>query len=217
MKIHREGHRILLVTGATLFSITGLLYFIYKPASPFALVFSTGLLGFMLWFFRSPRRVIPEPDDKLLYSPADGRVVVIEEVEEPEYFGDKRLQVSIFMSITDVHLNRAPLSGEVVYRRYHPGRYLVAWHPKSSLENERCTTVIRHKNTDVLLRQIAGAVARRIRTYADKGAKVRQGEELGFIRFGSRVDILLPLDAEIEVLRGQQVYGNKTVIARLGG
>ncbi len=217
MKIHREGYRILLVTGAVLFFLTVLSYLLYRPAFPFVLIFDTGLLGFMIWFFRSPQRPIEVPDRNLLYSPADGRVVVIEEVEDPEYFGDKRLQISIFMSITDVHLNRVPLSGEVVYRRYHPGRYLVAWHPKSSLENERCTTVIRHGDTDILLRQIAGAVARRIRTYVEKGTKVQQGEELGFIRFGSRVDILLPLDAEVEVLRGQQVYGNKTVIARLGG
>jgi phosphatidylserine decarboxylase len=170
----------------------------------------------ILQFFRNPARLVPEEDDNIIYAPADGKVVVIEEAEEPEYFKDKRLQVSIFMSPVDVHVNRNPIGGEVKYNAYHPGRYLVAWHPKSSTENERTTMVIDNGSTEILLRQIAGALAKRIKNYVDVGDMVRQGEDFGFIKFGSRVDLFLPLGSKLEVKLNQKVKGNKTIIGRLG-
>jgi phosphatidylserine decarboxylase len=169
----------------------------------------------VLQFFRNPNRSIPKVDDQLIYAPADGQVVVIEEAEETEYFNSKRLQVSIFMSPLNVHVNRNPLSGEVRYLKHHPGKYLVAWHPKSSTENERTTVVIKNGQTEVLLRQIAGAMAKRIRNYLSIGDRITQGSEMGFIKFGSRVDLFLPLDAEVKVNIGDKVKGNKTVIARI--
>lgn len=181
---------------------------------PVALV-SLILFFLVLQFFRNPRREVSITDDQIIYAPADGKVVVLEEAHETEYFKDKRLQVSIFMSPLNVHVNRNPLGGEVRYVQHHPGRYLVAWHPKSSTENERTTVVIANESATVLLRQIAGAMAKRIRNYLEEGQQVAQGSEMGFIKFGSRVDIFLPLDAQIEVQIGQQVKGNKTVIARL--
>ena len=216
MTIHREGYRLLLLLALTLAVLNALIGRYAADGLIFSLSVSALLFAFVLQFFRHPRRQIARQDEQLVYAPADGRVVVIEEVEEREYFGSKRLQLSIFMSITDVHVNRVPIDGKVVYHRYHPGRYLVAWHPKSSTENERSTTVIHtRKGGEVLLRQIAGALARRIRTYVKPGQSVRQGEQLGFIKFGSRMDILLPVDADIRVRRGQHVKSNKTVIARL--
>jgi phosphatidylserine decarboxylase len=170
----------------------------------------------ILQFFRNPARLVPEEDDNIIYAPADGKVVVIEEAEEPEYFKDKRLQVSIFMSPVDVHVNRNPIGGEVKYNAYHPGKYLVAWHPKSSTENERTTMVIDNGSTEILLRQIAGALAKRIKNYVDVGDMVRQGEDFGFIKFGSRVDLFLPLGTKLEVKLNQKVKGNKTIIGRLG-
>ena len=149
----------------------------------------------------------------IIYAPADGQVVVIEEAEEPEYFKEKKLQVSIFMSPLNVHVNRAAIGGTVQYAQYHPGKYLVAWHPKSSTENERTTVVIKNAKVEILLRQIAGAVARRIRYYVQPGQTLEQGEEFGFIKFGSRVDLFLPLDAELKVKIGQKVKGNVDVIA----
>jgi len=169
----------------------------------------------VLQFFRNPRREIRTADDKLVYAPADGKIVTIEESLESEYFGDKRLMISIFMSPTNVHVNRNPISGKINYFKYHPGKYLVAWHPKSSSENERTTVVIDNGEEEILLRQIAGALAKRIKTYLHVGDEVEQGSELGFIKFGSRVDVFLPLDAKIEVSLGQKVKGNQTVIARL--
>ncbi|OAV44657.1 phosphatidylserine decarboxylase [Lewinella sp. 4G2] len=169
----------------------------------------------ILQFFRNPRRLVPVEDDNIIYAPADGKVVVIEEAEEPEYFKERRLQVSIFMSPVNVHVNRNPIGGEVVYNAYHPGKYLVAWHPKSSTENERTTVVIDNGTTQILLRQIAGALAKRIKNYLEVGQTVRQGEDFGFIKFGSRVDIFLPLGTQLEVDLNQKVKGNKTVIARL--
>ena len=163
------------------------------------------------------------PGDRLLvrfpahgYAPADGRVCVIEAVEEQEYFLEKRLQVSIFMSPFNVHVNRNPVSGIVNYFRYHPGKYLVAWHPKSSTENERTTVVYNlGGETEILMRQIAGALAKRIKWYIQEGDPVKQGGDMGFIKFGSRVDLYLPLGTKVEVSMNQQVKGNKTVIARL--
>ena len=168
----------------------------------------------LLWFFRNPERTVI-PDNQLIISPADGKVVVIEEVKEEEYFKDKRIQLSIFMSPLNVHVNRYPVSGLVTYFKYHPGKYLVAWHPKSSLLNERSTVVLKCENgQEILVRQIAGAVARRIVPYSEEGRQVIQGSELGFIKFGSRVDIFLPPGTNIGVKIGDKVTGNKSVIAR---
>ena len=165
-------------------------------------------------FFRSPSRPI-EPNENLIIAPADGKVVVIEEVEEPEYFRGKRRQVSIFMSPLNVHVNWYPISGDVQYVKYHPGKYLVAWHPKSSTLNERTSIVVKDsKGREILIRQIAGAVARRIVYYAKEGQTVVQGDQLGFIKFGSRVDLFLPLDAEIMVGLEESVKGSSTIIAK---
>lgn len=169
----------------------------------------------VLQFFRNPVREVLTADNNLVYAPADGRVCVIEEVFEPEYFKEKRLQVSIFMSPFNVHVNRNPVSGVVNYFKYHPGKYLVAWHPKSSTENERTTIVYDLGDAKILMRQIAGALAKRIKWYINEGDRVEQGSDMGFIKFGSRVDLFLPLDAKIEVVMNQQVKGNKTVVARL--
>lgn len=169
----------------------------------------------VLQFFRNP--VFPLPNDEnLVYAPADGKVVVIEETFEDEYLKENRRQVSIFMSPVNVHVNRSPIKGVVDFFQYHPGKYLVAWHPKSSTENERTTMVIRHaKGTQILVRQIAGAVARRIKWYVKPGSELEQGGEFGFIKFGSRVDLFLPLDAEILVDLEQKTKGARTPIARL--
>lgn len=215
IKIHKEGHSILLSLVLFLALVNLLVRSIAPEALTVATVFSAALFVLVLQFFRNPRRVIKISDNNTVYAPADGKIVVIEEADEPEYFGDKRKQVSIFMSPTNVHVNRNPISGTVNYFRYHPGKYLVAWHPKSSRENERTTVVIDNGEDEVLLRQIAGAVAKRIVNYLSEGDEVQQGTDFGFIKFGSRVDLFLPLDAKIEVRMGQKVKGNKTVIARL--
>ncbi len=173
------------------------------------------VLGLVLWFFRVPMRG-PEERDTIVIAPCDGKVVVVEEVEETEYFKDRRIQVSIFMSPLNVHINFNPISGTTVYKQYHKGKYLVAWHPKSSTENERCTLVVKHPMLgEVLTRQIAGALARRIVTYPTMGDPVVQGSEYGFIKFGSRVDLFLPLGTEVTVRIGQKVQGAITEIARL--
>lgn len=195
--------------------INFLIYQFWPAGLMIASAVSVVLFLLVLQFFRNPRREIKIADDNIVYAPADGKVVVIEEAHEGEYFEDKRKQVSIFMSPTNVHVNRNPISGTVNYFRYHPGKYLVAWHPKSSTENERTTVVIDNGKKEVLLRQIAGALAKRIVNYIQEGDKVEQGADFGFIKFGSRVDLFLPLDAKIEVEMGQKVRGNKTVIARL--
>ncbi|WP_343487781.1 phosphatidylserine decarboxylase family protein [Allomuricauda sp. d1] len=169
----------------------------------------------ILQFFRNPRRLVTPNFDEVL-APVDGKVVIIDEVEEPEYFKDKRKQVSIFMSPLNVHVTRYAVSGTVTYSKYHPGKYLVAWHPKSSTKNERTTVVIHTpKFGEVMYRQIAGAVARRIVNYAEEGEQVTQGTDAGFIKFGSRVDLFLPLDCAIGVKMNQKVTGAKTVIAAL--
>ncbi|MBP9161288.1 MAG: phosphatidylserine decarboxylase family protein, partial [Flavobacteriales bacterium] len=186
---------------------------------PFALwalaILMLAVPGLVLWFFRVPVRG-SEPMDALVLSPCDGKVVVVEEVMEPEYFKDRRIQVSIFMSPLNVHINFSPISGTTTYRQYHKGKYLVAWHPKSSTENERCTLVVKHpERGEVLMRQIAGALARRIVTYPKPGDAAVQGAEYGFIKFGSRVDLFLPLGTEVTVQIGQKVKGALTEIARL--
>lgn len=172
------------------------------------------LLLFIISFFRLPARNMTY-DESLLICPADGKVVVIEEVFDEEYFKDKRLQVSIFMSPANVHVNRNPLSGDVIYSKYHKGKYLVAWHPKSSTENERHSVVIKKGNNEILVKQIAGAVAKRIVNYLQPGMQVMQNEELGFIKFGSRVDILLPIGSRVNVSLEQKVKGGVTVLAGL--
>ena len=215
MKIHKEGHKILITFLIVLAVVNFLTYWYLPTYLIFSSIASGVLFLLILQFFRNPRREIKVADNNIVYAPADGKIVVIEQAHEGEYFDDKRLQVSIFMSPTNVHVNRNPVSGTVNYFRYHPGKYLVAWHPKSSSENERTTLVIDSGEGEVLLRQIAGAMAKRIVAYVSEGDQVHQGKDFGFIKFGSRVDLYLPLDAKIEVTMGQKVKGNKTVIARL--
>lgn len=218
MSIHREGYKIL-IAGFIILLIINILVVIFfadKMLVKWLVLFlSLGLYVFILFFFRLPIREL-EPDPGLIYAPADGKVVVIEEAEEKEYFKDMRLQVSIFMSPFNMHSNRYPVSGIIRYIKYHHGKYIVAWHPKSSELNERSTIVIKTKEgTEILIRQIAGAVARRVVTYAKESQEVRQGDELGFIKFGSRVDIFLPLGTEIEIPILQQVRANKSIIAKI--
>ena len=218
MSIHKEGYKILGFGFATLLVlniIINIFWGDYEILKWGFLILSFMLYLFLLFFFRWPERAI-EPTHGLVYAPADGKVVVIEETEEKEYFKDTRLQVSIFMSPFNVHSNRYPVSGKVKYVRYHPGSYMVAWHPKSSELNERSSIVIETaEGTEILVRQIAGAVARRIVTYAKEDLKVKQGDELGFIKFGSRVDIFLPVGTEIEIPILQQVRANKDIIAKI--
>ncbi|MDB4538971.1 phosphatidylserine decarboxylase family protein [Saprospiraceae bacterium] len=215
LKIHKEGYKIL--TGLGLFfAVVNLLVFWYLPNSlQLVGIISMVLFLLVLQFFRNPSREIILTDDNVVYAPADGKIVTIEEVVENEYFKTKKLQVSIFMSPVNVHVNRNPVSGTVNYYKYHPGKYLVAWHPKSSTENERTTTVINNNGEEILLRQIAGFLAKRIVNYVEVGQEVEQGKDMGFIKFGSRVDLYLPLDTKIEVEIGQKVKGNKTILARL--
>ncbi|HOW08569.1 MAG TPA: phosphatidylserine decarboxylase family protein [Bacteroidales bacterium] len=218
MSIHKEGYKILGFGFLILLilNIAALIIWADNSAVKWSfLVISLGLYIFILFFFRFPVREL-EPDPGLIYAPADGKVVVIEETFEKEYFRDTRLQVSIFMSPFNMHSNRYPVSGKVKYVNYHPGNYMVAWHPKSSELNERSTIVIETENgKEILVRQIAGAVARRIVTYAKKDQKVTQGDELGFIKFGSRVDVFLPPGTEVEVPILQQVKANKSILAKI--
>lgn len=214
MKIHKEGYKILTVLAILLAVANGIVFWLLPSWLTISYITTAILFLLVLQFFRSPWREIMMPDDNLVYAPADGKIVAIEEVNEDEYFEDKRIQVSIFMSPTNVHVNRNPIGGTVNYFRYHPGKYLVAWHPKSSTENERTTVVIGNGDTEILLRQIAGAVAKRIVNYLNVGEEVQQGDEMGFIKFGSRVDLFLPLNAKIEVKLNQKVKGNRTVIAK---
>lgn len=217
MRLHREGTPTLLLVFAVL--CFGLFALWKWPVLPTALAAIIALALFLifaivLWFFRVPQRVLPA-DDTAILAPCDGKVVVIEEVYEPEYFKAKRKQVSIFMSPLNVHINYHPIGGSTAYYKYHPGKYLVAWHPKSSTENEHSTVVTKHpRHGEVLFRQIAGALARRICTYVAVDSPSVQGAEFGFIKFGSRVDLMLPLDSKVEVALGQRVRGADTVIAR---
>lgn len=215
MIIHKEGYRILLGFTILLAALTYLASQYFPVISVLTGLISLVFLFFVFWFFRNPNRDISTIEDNVLYAPADGKIVAIEEIEESEYFKDKRLQVSIFMTPLNVHVNRNPISGTVEYYKYHPGKYMVASHPKSSTENERATVVIKNDKTTLLVRQIAGAIARRIRTYLKVGDEAIQGKEMGFIKFGSRVDMVLPLDAKVEVEMDQVVKGNRTIIARV--
>jgi len=218
MYIHKEGYKPIAIA-TIIFAGLNLLsfYFIsYNLPALSWLIFIVlfGLLLFIISFFRIPNRRLTKDDTKVV-APADGKVVVIEEMFDEEYFKEKRLQISIFMSPANVHVNRNPLSGEVTYNQYHKGKYLVAWNPKSSTENERHSVVIRHAKGEILVKQIAGALAKRIINYLQVGQKVTQANELGFIRFGSRVDVLLPVGTKVEVELNQVVKGGVTVLATL--
>jgi phosphatidylserine decarboxylase len=212
---HKEGHKIIVIT---LIVVVALFLIIdsFNLASWLSMLIMIALLVFLLLilqFFRNPKRSIFLNDSHVV-SPVDGKVVVIEEVQENEYFKDKRIQVSVFMSPLNVHVTRYPIGGEVAFSKYHPGKYLVAWHPKASTENERTTVVVDNPVFGkVLYRQIAGALAKRIVNYAKLGTKVNQGDDSGFIKFGSRVDLFLPLDSKIKVQLNQKVRGSESIIA----
>lgn len=217
MNIHKEGYKIIPIAALLL----GLLYALLYWLIPFQIVqIILGIAAIIFFilivrFFRDPEFPV-EKNDKQIIAPADGKVVVIEETEETEYLKEKRIQVSIFMSPLNVHVNRSPVAGEVSYFKYHPGKFLVAWHPKSSTDNERTSIGLKlPTGAEIMMRQVAGAVARRICFYSKPGNPVEQGEKFGFIRFGSRIDLYLPLDSKIKVKIDDISYGGKTVIAEL--
>ncbi len=216
MTIHREGRTLLFILLLALFALNWAISRYFTDAIVLQnIVMGISIIFYLLilQFFRIPVFEI-QKDTKKVLAPADGKVVVIEETDETEYLKSRRKQISIFMSPVNVHVNRMPVAGSVSYFKYHPGKYLVAWHPKSSTENERTTVVAKMNNgTEILFRQIAGALARRIKYYVKEGQKLEQGDEFGFIKFGSRVDIFLPLDAKVTVQVGQVTKGGKTVIA----
>ena len=218
MKIHKEGRKILLFTFLGLLIVNLLLFRFNAPHETFnKIFFAISVVAFLLLlqFFRSPYRNLITHED-LVIAPADGKVVVIEDVHEPEFFKDTRKQISIFMSPINVHITRNPVSGIVKYFKYHPGNYFVAWHPKSSTKNERTTVVVTSDaGPDILFRQIAGAMARRIVWYVKEGEEVDQGQDVGFIKFGSRVDIFVLVDTDIKVNIGQKTTRRQTVIAQL--
>jgi phosphatidylserine decarboxylase len=217
MKLHKEGVQTIVISTAVVAVVLWLTVILISPRYPIlgwiVGIGIVGLLIFILSFFRIPSRTHTEDDD-VIVAPCDGTVVVIEEVQPDEYFTDRRLQLSIFMSPLNVHVNRNPVSGEVLYSQYHKGKYLVAWHPKSSTDNERHSVVYKHRGKEVLVKQIAGALAKRIVNYLKPGDTVKQGGEMGFIKFGSRVDLLLPLDTKIEVKINQNVKGGVTVLGK---
>jgi len=217
LHFHKEGAKIILVSCVLTVAVVLLAdrfipeFWLKKGIQIFALFF----LIIILQFFRNPKRNMIISDNQII-APVDGKVVVIEEVYESEYFKDKRVQVSIFMSPINVHVTRYPVSGKINFSKYHPGKFLVAWHPKASEENERTTIVVENKIFgEILYRQIAGALAKRIVNYAVEGTQVEQGEDAGFIKFGSRVDLFLPLGTKVEVKLNQKAIGNKTIIATL--
>jgi phosphatidylserine decarboxylase len=217
MTIHKEGYPTLILVSLVLIVANFFLfYFVFDNNiwRTISLIISLIIFLFFLQFFRSPKRISNFGPTEI-GCPADGEVVVIEETVEEEYFHDKRIQVSVFMSPFNVHVNWYPVSGKVKYVKYHPGKYLVAWHPKSSTLNERSTVVLEtNDGKEILVRQIAGAVARRIVTYSKEGAQVATNQELGYIKFGSRVDIFLPIGTKIEVKLKDKVTGNKTLLAK---
>jgi phosphatidylserine decarboxylase len=216
MTIHKEGFKIIAISTILFVALNILSFYAFSSSLPwlswiiFLLTFI--LFVFIISFFRMPDRQLTINDNAIV-APADGKVVAIEEVQADEYFTDKRVQVSIFMSPLNVHVNRNPITGEVVYSKHFSGKYLVAWHPKSSTENERHTVVYKKNGKEILTKQIAGALAKRIINYLQPGMMVKQTDEMGFIRFGSRVDLLLPLDATIKVKIGDKPQGGVTVIA----
>ncbi len=216
MTIHREGYRTIGVA-ALIFGAVNVLSFAFISSELYWLsvsIFAVTLfiLLFLISFFRIPKRKLTKNENEII-CPADGKVVVIEEIIDEEYFKDKRIQVSIFMSPANVHVNRNPVSGEVVYNKYHKGKYLVAWHPKSSTENERWSVAVKNDHGTILYKQIAGALAKRICNYTSVGEHVKQCHEYGFIKFGSRVDVLLPVGTKINVALNQAVKGGVTVLA----
>ena len=218
MTVHREGYKSIAMA-TIIFIALNMIFFWFFGASLLWLciaffVITIGLVLFVVSFFRIPARQLTISNGQII-SPADGKVVVIEEVVDDEYFKKKMLQVSVFMSPLNVHVNRNPIDGEIVYNKYHKGKYLVAWNPKSSTENERHSVVIKNGNTEILVKQIAGAVARRIVNYLEVGNKVKQTEEYGFIKFGSRVDLLLPIGTKVNVGLNEVVQGGVTVLATL--
>lgn len=217
MKIHKEGYKMIPIMAFLIGALYALLYWLIPIFLVQALLAVAGIIFFILVvrFFRNPDVVTPEKDG-IVYAPAEGKVVVIEKTHEAEHLNEDRIQVSIFMSPLNVHVNRSPVKGVIDYFKYHPGKFLVAWHPKSSTDNERTTISYTTKyGVRVLMRQIAGAVARRIAFYPEVGEAVNQGTSVGFIRFGSRVDLFLPLDAEIKVKIGDLTRGGETEVARL--
>jgi phosphatidylserine decarboxylase len=218
MTIHKEGYRTITIVALFLIIINLVLIKLF-PLVPcvFSWILATVSVGFWLFivsFFRIPNRKLTIVDNQII-APADGKVVVIEEAFDEEYFKEKRLQVSIFMSPANVHVNRNPIDGDVAYNQYHKGKYLVAWNPKSSTENERHSVVLKKGNKEILVKQIAGALAKRIVNYLKVGQNVKQGEELGFIKFGSRVDLLLPVGTQLNVQLNEHVKGGVTVIGTL--
>ena len=216
MTLHREGKGSIIIAVILFLLINFIAYKFLYGSFPiifyFILIVTIVVSGLVISFFRIPARNYTNNPNAIV-APCDGKVVVIEEVDADEYFNDRRIQVSIFMSPLNVHVNRSPVTGEVVYNQYHKGKYLVAWHPKSSTENERHSNVYRVGDKEVLTKQIAGALAKRIVNYLSVGSKVEQGSEMGFIKFGSRVDLLLPLDADIKVKIGDIAVGGITEIA----
>lgn len=215
--IHKEGTLTILLSLVFISILNAAIYFFGRSDifEWLGYVFSALLMVIILQFFRNPTRTIPL-NDKHILSPCDGKVVVIEEVMEDEYFHDKRIQVSIFMSPINVHVNRYPLSGKIAYFKYHPGKYLVAWHPKSSTENERTTVVVKNSGgMQILFRQIAGALARRIVFYGKENETVNQGDQCGFIKFGSRVDLFFPLGTNLTAKLNDVVKGGMSVIAEV--
>ncbi len=217
LKFHPEGGKIILIS--TLLAVLGIfgVDYLLHDNTVIRIIIQCVilfLLVMILQFFRDPIRIADNSDNHVL-APVDGKVVVIEEVFEPEYFKDKRLMVSIFMSPINVHVTRYAVNGIVKYSKYHPGKFLVAWHPKASEENERTTVVIENRvYGEIMYRQIAGALAKRIVNYAVEGMRVVQGKDAGFIKFGSRVDLYFPIGTEINVKLGQKAIGNKTIISR---
>ncbi len=218
MNIHKEGYKSIALSALVFGAINIIFFYFFSASLPEIswIVFGVSLLMFLfiISFFRSPKRNFTLAHHQVI-SPADGRVVVIEEITDTEYFQDKRIQISIFMSPANVHLNRIPMTGKVEYSQYHKGKYLVAWHPKSSTENERHSVVIKSDSAVILVKQIAGAVAKRIVNYLKVGQTVIQGAEMGFIKFGSRVDVLLPAGTELNVKLNQVVKGGITVLATI--
>lgn len=216
MRVHREGYRIIAIAFFALLAIDLLFYYAFGNIGFYIILLPSLFgIGFVLRFFRVPKRN-PELKANSIYSPADGTIVTIEEVEETEYLKTRCIQVSVFMSVWNVHINWFPFSGTVKYFKYHPGNYYLAWHPKSSTHNERTSIALERKDgMSIMMRQIAGAVARRIICYAKEGGTATQCQQLGFIKFGSRVDLFLPLDSDIKVKINQKVTGIQTVIAEV--
>ncbi len=218
MRIHKEGFKSIVIAGLIFLVINLISFFFlsfnYPLLSLIIFIATLGLFIFIVSFFRVPDRKLVTGEN-VVVAPADGKVVVIEETYDEEYFQDKRLQISIFMSPANVHQNRSPITGEVVYSTYHKGKYLVAWHPKSSTENERHSVVIKNNKSEILVKQIAGALAKRIINYLREGQMIQQSAEFGFIKFGSRVDVLLPPGTKVNVKLNQVVKGGITVLATL--